>query len=254
MRFAETAWASYRLLFANWRAFLWPALAWSAAVAAAELLAAITAEAPAADADMFLVRLAPYVLYVFVAIAGSTCVSIVWHRFVILGEPPARLFPASVDVIGPYFARMVALMAPMIALYALTTWSTWSDTESVVADAVWYGGTTLLAAAAARLLLILPAAAAGDTATTIRTSWASTRGHGFQIFAGLILCDAPLTLAIFGLDFATRDLDYATPESIVATAAMCFIDLARNALWTVFISFAYVEFVRTVQRQADHFA
>ena len=253
MRFAETAWASYRLLFTNWRAFLLPALAWSAAIAGTELLAAITANAPTAEADMFLVRLAPYLLNILIAIGGWLCIAIVWHRFVILGEPASRFFPGSVDVIGPYLARMLALMLPMLAIYAIVMWRYWTESEYTAAQAIWYAGAALMGAAAARLLLIFPASATGDTAITMRMSWAATRGHGLHLFAGLLLCDAPLMLTLFGIDVAIQDLDYQSPESIMATAAMHFIDLARSVVWTTFLSYAYLEFAHPVRSQADAF-
>jgi hypothetical protein len=254
MRVAQTVWASYRLLFANFGAFLQIAIRWALLATLASATAQLPwgAKLPEHD-DIYLVALAPFLLTFVFSVAGSICLAIVWHRFVILGEPVTRFFPADRDVIGPYFVRASISMLAPISFYLIVTRAYWDDTEDTAVDAALYAGMTLLLSVGARLWLALPASAVGDRATTFRESWRATQGHGLAMFAGLLACNLPLTIIEFGVDYLTTDYEVFSLEATAAFAAMQVLDLARNAVWTAFISFAYLEFVRPTQAQADHF-
>jgi hypothetical protein len=253
MRVAKTVWAAYRRLFDNLAAFLPIALAWvfvTALPSAAALLAA-DADLPESS-DLTLLAVAPTLLAVLLSLAASVCVAIVWYRAVIQGEPAQRLFPASTEVIAPYITRLLLASLPTVLLATLILWTSWED-ESPLQGAAVYLATSLIFAATARFLLVLPASATGDTATTARQSWHATQGQGLALFAGLLACDLPLTSVIVTVDYLTFDYDPNSFEAIGAFAVTQTLDLARNVIWTSFMAFAYLEFIRPVQTQAAHF-
>ncbi len=249
MRVAETVWAAYRLLFANLGAFLRTAIVWALLAALIAALGGV-ADLPEQQA---LVQFAPYLLSLLISTAGSICLAIVWHRFVILGESPSRFFPADRDVLGPYLVRVTVAMAVPLSFFEVAIWTFWDADDSIYVDAAVHTGVAILLAVFARFALVLPAAAIGDRATTFKTSWEATRGHGLPIFAALLACDLPLTLAIVGIDYVTKEYEMYEIESITAFAVMQLFDLARNAVWTIFISYAYLEFIHPTRAQAEHF-
>lgn len=250
MRVVETVWAAYRLLFANLGAFLRTAVRWALL---ATILAIVSGTSRLADQGT-LVYITPYLLTLFVSTAGSICLAIVWHRFVILGEPATRFFPADRDVVGPYVVRATIAMAAPIAFFETASATFWDAEDGIAVDAAVHGTTALLLAAFARFVLVLPAAAVGDRETTFKVSWQATRGRSLAIFVGLLACDLPLTAAIVGIDYATKDHQLYELEGIAAFALMQVLDLARNAIWTIFASYAYLEFANPTRGQADHFA
>lgn len=254
MRAAHTVWASYRLLFANLGAFLQIAAGWALVVTLTSELELFLRDTKLPDSERpFLLVLAPSLLTLIVSTAGSICFAVVWHRFVVLGEPARRFFPAVNDVLGPYLARTcVAMLVPM-SLYVIVTWAPWRNKDDLLIDIFLFVGMSVLLAAGARLWLALPASAVGDAATTFRQSWAATRGHGAEVFAGLLVCDLPFTAMAIAVDRLTKDFDVDSVEGIAAYAALQMIDLARNVVWTVFVSYAYLEFVRAKQTPADQF-
>lgn len=254
MRVVETVWASYRLLFANFGAFARAGLRWSLLVAATSASGQITTAAALPDDNMYLIKLAPYLLSVVIGMAGSISFGIVWHRFIILSESPQRIFPSSVDVIGPYSIRATAAMAAPLCLWALVTWGYWDREETLVDLLAWHIGGSLLLTASAPLLLVLPASAVGDIATTVGKSWQATRRHAFALCLGLIACDLPLTAAILFVDLVGYEQDYYSAEATVALVATLLLDFARNALWTIYMSLAYLELIRPKQTQIDHFS
>jgi hypothetical protein len=188
-----------------------------------------------------------------VSIAASICVAIVWHRFIILGERAGRLLPASMEVVGPFVVRVLAASVPLAVWVIVVIWAL-PDDETIAVSAAIYAGTSILFALFARFLLILPASATGDRATTAHVSWRVTARQGFALCVGLLACDLPWTAAVIAIDYITFDYEINTLESAGAFAATQFLDLARNVIWTTFLSFAYLEFVRPVQAQADHFS
>ena len=253
MRVAETVWAAYRRLFDNLAAFFPIALAWVFVTALPSVTALLTVDAnlPESD-DATLLAIAPTLLTLLLSMAASVCVAIVWYRFVIRAEPAQRFFPAAPEVIAPYVTRLLVASLPTAFLAALIIWTSWEDDGPLQGTAI-YVGASLMLAAMARFLMVLPASATGDTTTTARQSWHATQGQGLALFAGLLACDLPLTTAIVAVDYLTFDYDLNSLEGIGAFAVTQTLDLARNVVWTSFMSFAYLEFIRPVQTQAEHF-
>ncbi|MFM9864317.1 MAG: hypothetical protein ACKVRO_11990 [Micropepsaceae bacterium] len=254
MRVAETVLASYRLLFANAGALLQVAVAWAIIAAlpgaAGNLAFGVT---PPDDASAGLVYLAPSLLTVIIGTAGSICLAVVWHRYVILGEPVWRFFPTTTDVIGPFLVRVIAAMVPAAIWAIFVMWMFW-ESEHPLQNAVMFFGASFFLALCARLLLILPATAAGNPSTTFQASWRATRHQGAALVVGLLACDLPFTAISAALDYATFDYEINSLGSIAAIAVVQVIDLARVATWTAFMSYAYLEFVRPAQVQAEQFS
>jgi hypothetical protein len=254
VKIAATVWASYRLLFANFGAFSSSALLWVLLAALPVLFANLTLPIERPDDDqMALVNMAPGLLTMIVSIAASICVAIVWHRFVILGERAGRLLPASMEVVGPFVVRVLAASVPL-GIWVIFVATVLADDETIALTVAIYAGASILFALSARFLLILPASATGDRVTTARMSWRVTAGQGFALCVGLLACDLPWIAAGIAIDYVTFDYEINSLESAGAFAVTQFLDLARNAIWTTFLSFAYLEFVRPVQAQADHFS
>lgn len=253
MRVTETVWAAYLLLSRNLASFLSIALAWvlMSAIPSAIALLGADADLPESD-DATLIAIAPTFLTLLLSIAGSVCMAIVWYRFVIRGEPVARLFPETTEVIPPYVTRLLVASLPTVVLATLIYWFSW-DTVTPIQGASIYVGTSLLFAATARFLLILPASATGDTATTARASWRATDGQTLALFLGLLACDLPFTTVIVAIDYVTFAYDLDSLKGIAAFAVTQVLDLARNVVWAAFMSRAYLQFMHPVQRQADHF-
>jgi hypothetical protein len=253
MRAAETVWAAYRRLFDNLAAFLPIAFAWVFVTALPGLAALRTADAKLPEgSDTTLLAMAPILLAVLLSMAASVCLAIVWYRAVIQGEPTQRMFPTSTDVIAPYVTRLLVASLPTVLLSMLILWISWEN-ESPLQGAAIYIASSLIFAATARFLLVLPASATGDNATTARQSWHATQSQGLALFGGLLACDLPLTGVIVAVDYLTFDYDPNSFEGIGAFAVTQTLDLARNAIWTSFMAFAYLEFIRPVEAQADHF-
>lgn len=254
MRVAETVWASYRVLFANFGAFVQVAIRWAIVAAlpgaAGNLAFGVT---PPDDANVALVYLAPSLLTVIISTTGSICLAIVWHRYVILGEPVWRFFPTTTDVIGPFLVRVIAAMVPTAIWAIFVMWMFW-ETENPLQNAAMFFGASFFLALSARLLLILPATAASDISTTVQASWRATRGQSAALFIGLLACDLPFTAVSAAVDYATFDYEINSLESIAAIAVVQVIDLARVVTWTAFMSYAYLEFVRPTQTQAEQFS
>lgn len=254
MKIAATVWASYQLLFANFGAFFQIAIRWALLATFATVSSQLVGDVDfPEESGAYFAILAPVLLATILSAAGSICVAIVWHRFAILGEPALRFFPTERDVLGPYVVRATASMILPIGFFVMMTWIWWDDDESVFRDALTSIGVTLLLAMGVRLWLALPACAVGDRATTFRASWQATRGHGLALCAGLLACDLPLTAAGFAVDQLTSGYDDNSLEGLSALVATLVFDLARNVVWTVFISYAYLELVRPAQAQAEHF-
>jgi len=253
MRVAATVWAAYRRLFDNLAAFLPIAFAWVfvTALPSAAALAAADADLPDSS-GLTLLAVAPALLAVLLSMAASVCVGIVWYRAVIQGEPAQRLFPASTEVIAPYVTRLLVASLPIALPATLILRTSWEDDSPLQAAAI-YLATSLVFAASARFLLVLPASATGDTATTAQQSWRATQGQGLALFAGLLACDLPLTSVIVTVEYLTFDYDLNSLEGTGGFAVTQTLDLARNVIWTSFMAFAYLEFIRPVQTQADHF-
>lgn len=256
MNITQTVWASYRTPFVNPGAFAGAAVFWSIASIGAKATALVLTEnaLPDSGANTILVVLAPYLLALIVAVTGSVCLSIVWHRFLILGEAPNRLFPANRDVIGPYFVRSAAAMTLPIGVILLGTWAYRENSDSVVLGALDYFAAPIILARLGRLLLILPASATGDRETTVRESLRITKGRTTSLFLGLIACGLPLSIVTFGLDQWARSFDENSWEELTLLAVESVFDFARNVTWTAFMSFAYLEFVRPPEAQAHHFS
>ena len=235
MKVTATVWASYRLLFANFGAFSSSALLWVLLAALPALFANLTLPIERPDEDqMTLVDMAPGLLTMIVSIAASICVAIVWHRFVILGEPAGRMLPASMEVVGPFAVRVLAALVPL-AIWVIFVATMLADDETIALTAAIYAGTSILFALSAQLLLILPASATGDGATTARVSWRVTAGQGVTLCVGLLACDLPWIAASIAIDYVTFDYEINSLEYAGAFAVTQFIDLPRNALWTTFL-------------------
>lgn len=249
----ETAGSAYQTFFGNLASFLSVALAWAVITAIPSTIALLGADANLAENDdATLIAIAPTLLTLPLSIAGSVCTAIVWYRFVVRGEPVMRILPANTEVIAPYVTRLLVASLPTVILATLIYWLSW-ETVSPLQGASLYLGTSFLFAASARLLLVLPASATGDSATTARQSWRATDGQTLALFLGLLACDLPLTTIIIAIDYGTFDNDFDSLAGIAAFAVTQVLDLARNALWATFMSYAYLQFMHPVQRQADHF-
>jgi hypothetical protein len=253
LRTLQTVRAAYLLLFANFGAFLIPALFWTLLTTAARALTFATDSAAIGDGEI-LVRIGPYLLGLIFAAAGSICMGIVWHRSIILGEPVRRIVPTTNDVIGPYTVRAIASMILPIALYILVAAIYHQDSDNLVVTAIAYAGTSIILARLGRLLLVLPASAVGDKVTTVRVSLRTTRGRNTAIFLGLLAVDLPWNALAFAIESIFTAPGDETIESIAAFAVTQCLDLARVVTWTAFISYAYLEFIRPTQMQADQFS
>ena len=158
----QSALAAYRTFFDNLAAFAPIALAWALISASPSLVAlfAATRTLPESE-DATLLAIAPTLLTLLLSIAASACVSIVWYRFVIRGEPASRLFPATTEVVAPYVTRLVVASLPTVILATLIYWLSW-EVVNPIQGASNYLATSVWFATTARLLLVLPASATGD--------------------------------------------------------------------------------------------
>ncbi len=256
MNITQTVWTSYQTPFVNLGTFAPVAAFWSIASVGAKATALVLTEdiVPDAGANTILVVLAPYLLALIISVAGSVCLSIVWHRFLILGEAPNRLFPANRDVIGPDFVRCTAAMALPIAVILLGAWAYRESSDSIVLAALSYFAAPVTLARLGRLLLILPASATGDRETTVRESLRATKGRTTSLFLALLACSLPWSVVRFGLDQWAQTFEENSLEELSLLAVESVADFARNVTWTAFMSFAYLEFVRPPEAQARHFS
>lgn len=252
MRVAETVSASYRLLFANLGAFLAAATFWTLLATVPRALTLVE-DAPSIKQYEVLIQVSPFFLAIIFASAGSICLGIVWHRVVILREPAARIVPTT-DVVGRYTVRAMASLVLPLSFFIAVAWIYRDDSDSLALNAATYAGTSMIYAALARLLLVLPASATGDTATTVRVSLTVTRGRTAAIFFGLLACDLPWNILSFATDAAIPGDDTGSLEATVNYSITLFLNFARVVTWTAFLSYAYLEFVRPAQTQADHFS
>jgi hypothetical protein len=183
-------------------------------------------------------------LWFVVTIGAAICISISWHRFIILNEPPGRPLPAPVTVIWDYAWRNLILTVlpwfvavPAVAFLVpdgLLNAMAWNAAISI--------GVPVMIAALAPLMLVLPASAVGDHRVTFRESRRLTRGSFVLLFRGALACSLPFVLATLTLSELSADIDEDTVGAYVTDYVMTVIDLMSAVVSSAFISFAYLHF------------
>jgi hypothetical protein len=182
-----------------------------------------------------------------VLVAASICMSIAWHRWIILGEPLNRVFPERTDILAAYTWRVVVVVALVPAALSVAA-IVWMMRNRVVAedvsgaDAVVYIGTTLVVAALARSLLAFAAVAVGDKELTFLAAWRLTTGHWWRFFLGYLACDLPFTMTMLWLnDLIAGPADESFARSAVEYLATV-VDVMGSLVCAAFLSFAYLHF------------
>lgn len=246
----NAVWDAYWAVFARLDRFLYFAVIWLAVGAVVVLMVPEILEL-GVERRMGLERLPPPELLsglaeVVVMLAASICMSIAWHRWIILGEPLGRVFPERTDILAAYTSRvLVFVLVPLVVSVAAFVWMTRNqsiDGDTSGIDAVAYIATTLIVAALARCLLAFAAAAVGDKALTFRAAWRLTAGQWWPFFIGYLACELPFTLTILWLN----DLNAAPADGSVARTPLDYIasviDVTGDIVCATFLSFAYLHF------------
>jgi hypothetical protein len=245
---------AYAALFANLPAFAGVALLWIAASGFVRLSGYVFDGLPLPEgADTELVEIAPDLLAALISLGGNVCLSIVWHRALILGEAANRMFPTTADVVAPYVVRVAAALLVPFALFVALLWRYGDEIETVAGTAVTHFLLPFALILQAPRLLTFPASAVGDASVTFRTSLTLARGHGFALAAGLLACDLPWSAINYGLDGAMYGYGDGSLGEFLLISLSEVVDLARNATWAAFLSFAYLDLVRPAEAAAEQF-
>lgn len=246
----NAVWGGYWALFARLDRFAYFVVIWSAVGAVVAVVVPEVLEwslEGRADFD----RLPPSTILgglaeFVVLMAASICMSIAWHRWIILGEPLNRVFPERTDTIAAYTWRvLVVVLVPLAVAVVAIVWMVHNrvvTNDLAGTDAVVYIGTTLAVAALARSLLAFAAVAVGDKDLTFRAAWRLTAGHWWQFFLGYLACDLPFTLTMLWLN----ELNAGPADESFARSAVEYlatvIDVMGSLVCAAFLSFAYLHF------------
>ncbi|MDZ4869086.1 MAG: hypothetical protein SGI91_17325 [Alphaproteobacteria bacterium] len=181
-----------------------------------------------------------------VLVAASICMSIAWHRWIILGEPLNRVFPERTDILAAYTWRvLVFVLVPVAVSVAAIVWMMRNrvvEEDVSGTDAVVYIGTTLVVAALARSLLAFSAVAVGDKELTFRAAWRLTAGHWWRFFLGYLACDLPFTMTTLWLnELIAGPADESFARSALEYLATV-VDVMGSLVCAAFLSFAYLHF------------
>lgn len=180
-----------------------------------------------------------------VFLAAMICLSISWHRFIILKEAPGRLLPPSTEIAWRYTWRSLALMVPdlIAASIIIATDFAWTSGESVSAesDMMINVASALLTAATARIQLALSACAVGDRMGFI-ASWRLTRGSTWPLFWGMLICQLPIQLLDLPVSAFTAELDETSLGYRLWTYVGFVGASATGVVIVSFLSFAYLHF------------
>jgi hypothetical protein len=227
---------------------------WSIGVLCARTAArAVTTSPLGATSDDLLIAVGPDLLPLIVSVAGAVCISLIWHRSVILGESTHRFFPATADVVGPYLVRVMAANLLPLLLLAAVAWRYISN-DFELPSAVFYFLPPLVFALMVRFLLVIPAAAVGDRRLTIWESARLARRHVPQLAVGLLVCDVPWSAASFALDQLSVDFPEDSLEQLGCATLEDIVDFAQSAIWSAFMSLAYLRLVRPNATVAQEFS
>lgn len=134
-----------------------------------------------------------------VLILASVSIAVAWHRRVILGErPPWWGFNIATKSFWRYIGIGLAIwllaMLPILFAFILLAVILSISGKSVPVGIAAIVALVILAAYVTtiaimlRLSLLLPARATGDLDLTFKRSWNRTRGNGWRIFWGVLIC------------------------------------------------------------------
>jgi hypothetical protein len=180
-----------------------------------------------------------------VLIASSICVSIAWHRWIILGEPIERVLPTRTDILAAYTWRtVVLLLVPFGVTAAVIMFSYTGADDARGIEGPIYALTTLVMAGIARSLLALAACAVGDKGLTFRASWRLTAGYWWAMFRGYLACALPFYAAVFGLGEVSAALDEGSTAQSAVDYLASVIGVMGEVVCAAFLAFAYLHFTR----------
>jgi hypothetical protein len=181
-----------------------------------------------------------------VLMASSICMSIAWHRGIILGEPINRVLPARTDIAAAYAWRtLVLLLVPFAVTAAVLVFAHSEGAEDTRAvEGPIYVLTTLIMAAIARSLLALAACAVGDKDLSFRASWRLTAGHWWAMFRGYLACALPFNAVVFGLSEVSIGLDEGSTAQSAVDYVGSVIGVMGEVVCAAFLAFAYLHFTR----------
>lgn len=246
----NAVWGAYWAMFARLDRFLYFAVIWLAVGAVVVLMVPELLERSLEGQTEF-ERVPPSeVIAAFgelvVLLAALICMSIAWHRWIILGEPMNRILPERGDIAAAYTWRTLVLLSVPLTVTAAVILATgpYNDEADVswTVDGPVYVLTTLIMAAIARCLLALTAGAVGDKDLTFRASWRLTAGHWWPLFTGYLACALPFNVAAFLLgDFSTGLVEGSVEQSSVDYLTSV-IGVMGEIVCAAFLSFAYLHF------------
>jgi hypothetical protein len=179
-----------------------------------------------------------------VMMAAVICMSIAWHRGIILGERIERVLPARTDILAAYAWRSAVLLLIPLAITVAVVLLSFDEDDSRAVEAPVYVLTVLVMAGIARCLPALAACAVGDKAVTFGAAWRLTQGHGLAMFQGYLVCAVPFNAA----SFALSEMSYGLVEGSIAQSAVDYcgsvVGVVGEVVCAAFLAFAYLHFTR----------